>query len=398
MTGVAVDSAGRTYAHGEIPGDTSFSLNPHFGFKGKVDLVSARRELYLEGGFQTHDECFKTGDKNWVYFKSWIDPEDVRIPVQEPLVDIDGKKLDLAIQISDYEEEIYASWFTTKVLEWDTAMVRGSGEIYYDENKHGYHVSPPMDETRVNAETGLFFNTKNCMIQASGPVNLGLSFNYVDLLCFGDINYLVIPDSTNLKLTLAIDFFFSEAALNAMADSLILSDLKGLDVTRKDYQGFLQYSMGDEEAKSLNADMSIYGTIRRMPEKLTHTLVLTDVNLYWNSFTKSFISRGPIGIMSIGGNAVNRYARGNLELIRRRSGDVISLYLEVSPMQYYFFDYRNGVLQTISSDLTYNGRLEDLKPEKRMKSKPGLEETYEFVISSRRKLIDFLRRMEPFMK
>jgi len=42
--------------------------------------------------------------------------------------------------------------------------------------------------------------------------------------------------------------------------------------------------------------------------------------------------------------------------------------------------------------------LEDLKPEKRIKSKPGLEETYEFVISSRRKLIDFLRRMEQFNK
>ncbi len=41
---------------------------------------------------------------------------------------------------------------------------------------------------------------------------------------------------------------------------------------------------------------------------------------------------------------------GYLELIRRRSGDVISLYLEINPMQYYFFDYRNGIMQTISSD------------------------------------------------
>jgi hypothetical protein len=395
---ITVDSTGRTYARGEIAEDVNFSLNPHFGFKGKVDLVSSRRELNLEGGFQTRDDCFKTGDKYWVYFKSWIDPADVRIPVAQPLVDIYGKRMDLAIQMSDYEDEIYTSWFTPRILSWDTALVSASGEVYYDETANGYRVSSPSEEAGVKNQAGLLFNTRNCVIEASGPLSLGLFFNYVDLKSFGNIKYLAIPDSTIFNLTLAFDFLFYEAALNALADSLILSDLKGLDVTRKDYQDYLQYEMGEEESKNLNADISIYGNIRRLPQELEHTIVLTDLNLYWNSFTKSYISRGPIGIMSIGKNAVNRYVNGNLELIRRRSGDVISLYLEVSPMQYYFFDYRNGVMQTISSDMTYNNRIETLKPEKRMTSKPGLEETYEFVISSRRKLIDFLRRMEPFMK
>lgn len=394
---IAVDSTGRTYAWGDIAEDVKFSLNPHFGFKGKVGLVSSDKELFFEGGFQTQDNCFKAGEKYWVYFKSWIDPADVRIPVQQPLIDIDGKQLDLALQISDYEEEIYTSWFTPRVLSWDTALISASGEVYYDDAANGYRVSPHSEETGVNNQAGLFFNTRNCMVEASGPLSLGLFFNYVDLKGFGDIKYLVIPDSTNFDLTLTFDFLFYESALNAMADSLILSDLKGLDVSRKDYQDFLQYAIGEQESKDLNADISIYGNIRRLPEELVHTLVLTDVNLYWNSFTKSYISRGPIGIMSIGKNAVNRYVSGNLELIRRRSGDVISLYLEVNPLQYYFFDYRNGVMQTISSDMAFNNRIEALKPEKRMTSKPGLEETYEFVLSSRRKLIDFLRRMEPFM-
>jgi hypothetical protein len=154
--------------------------------------------------------------------------------------------------------------------------------------------------------------------------------------------------------------------------------------------------MGEAQSKDLKDDISIYGNIRRLPEELVHTIVLTDINLYWNSFTNSYISRGPIGVMSLGKNAVNRYVNGNLELIRRRSGDVITLYLELSPMQYYFFDYRNGIMQTISSDMVYNNRINDLKQEKRMLNKPGLEETYEFLLSSRRKLIDFIRRMEPF--
>jgi hypothetical protein len=76
---------------------------------------------------------------------------------------------------------------------------------------------------------------------------------------------------------------------------------------------------------------------------------------------------------------------------------VLSLYLELNPRQWYFFDYRNGIMQTLASDMEYNSRIETLKPEKRMINKGGTEEPYEFVISSRRKLIDFLRRIEPDM-
>jgi hypothetical protein len=394
---IAVDSSFRTYARGSIAEDLNFMLNPYFSFKGDVNLESSRKELYFKGGFKTMDDCFTSGTRYWVYFTSWIDPGQVRIPLQQPLVDLEGKQLDLAIQISDYEEEIYTSWFTPAVLSWDTALVRASGEIYYDVALNGYHVVAPGGQEKANDQAGLLFNTKNCSLEASGPLNLGLSFNYVDLKSYGDIRYLVIPDSTNLNVTLAFDFLFYEAALNAMADSLVLSDLKGLDVTGKSYQDFLDYMMGATESKDLKDDISIYGNIRRLPEELIHTMVLTDINLYWNSFTNSYISRGPIGVMSLGRNPVNRYLNGNLELIRRRSGDVISLYLEVNPMQYYFFDYRNGIMQTISSDMVYNNRINDLKQEKRMQSKPGLEETYEFLLSSRRKMIDFIRRMEPFM-
>jgi hypothetical protein len=319
------------------------------------------------------------------------------IPVNQPLVDLEGNSLNVGIQISDYEEEIYATWFAPKVLSWDTTLVYASGGIYFDEKANGYRISPAKKETPANDQSGFLYNTRNCTMEASGPLGLGLFFNYVDLKSFGDIKYMVVPDSTTLNLTLAFDFLFYEASLNAMADSLSISDLKGLDVTRKDYQAYLDYSMGEAEAKDLKNDISIYGNIRRLPEELIHTIVLTDVNLYWNPFTNSYISHGPIGVLSLGKNAVNRYLNGNLELIRRRGGDAITLYLEVNPMQYYFFDYRNGIMQTISSDMVYNNRIETLKQEKRVMNKPGLEETYEFLLSSRRKLIDFLRRMEPFM-
>jgi hypothetical protein len=55
-------------------------------------------------------------------------------------------------------------------------------------------------------------------------------------------------------------------------------------------------------------------------------------------------------------------------------------------------------MQTISSDNLYNDRINALKPEKRMQTKPGVEEPYEFLVTNRSKMIEFLRRMQQFIK
>jgi len=395
---IGVDTSGKTFARGNIAENLNFSLSPHFSYKGKVNLVSDRKELSFDGYFQTRDDCFKDVKKYWVHFNSWVNPADVRIPVQQPLVDINGKKLDLAILISNYEQEIYAAWFSPRAVSFDTTLVTGSGEVYYDESANAYKVSQPSEEPGVKNHLGITYFTGNCIFESIGPVGLGISYNYIDLKGFGEVKYMIVPDSTTFNLTLTLDFPFYETALNMISDSLVKSDLKGLDITRRGYEDFIEYALGAKESKDLKDEIRTSGGMRKLPEKLGHTIVLTDVNLYWNSLTKSYMSRGPIGIISVGKNAVNRYAKGYLELIHRRSGDVISLYFEINPLKYYFFDYRNGTLQTISSDNLYNDRINALKPEKRMLTKPGIEEPYEFLVTNRSKMIEFLRRMQQFIK
>jgi hypothetical protein len=393
---ISVDSTGRTFAQGSISEKLDFSMNPYFDFRGNVSFTSVRKELMFEGGFRTHDDCFGKSIRNWVYFKSWIDPDNVRIPVTPPLVDIDGNPIELAIQISDYEEEIYASWFTAKAGPGDTSLVAPSGEIYYDEPAMAYKITGRGQEASLSGQPSFTYFTRNCSMEATGPIGLGLDFNYVKAGSYGDVMYLVVPDSASFNLTLTFDFLFYEGCLSIMADSLSKSDLKGLDITRKEYFDFLDYSLSKADAKDLKEDIRNYGKVRRLPDELIHQIVLTDVNMYWNSVTNSYISRGPIGVLSVGKDPINRYTTGHLELLRRRSGDVISLYLEISPMQYYFFDYRNGIMQALSSDNEFNNRINETKQEKRTLSIPGLDETYEFLVATNRRMIDFLRRMEPF--
>lgn len=395
LTMISVDSTDRTYADGNISEKLNFTLNPYFDFKGKVHMQSSRKALEFDGGFRTHDDCFGNTVKNWVAFKSWVDPDNVRIPVQPPLADINGNPVELAIQISDYQDQVYASWFEPKLGPGDTSIVAPAGELFYDVPSWGYRVNP-VGDAALTKQPSFLYSTLNCRMESNGPLSLGLNFNYVTLQSFGKAQYLIVPDSTVMNLTLTLDFHFYDGCMTIMADSLNKADLPGLDVSRKDFLAYIDYALDKEKAKDLRADIANYGRIRRLPDEMVHRLVLTDINLYWNSYTNSFISKGKIGIMSIGKDPINRYVDGNIELIRRRSGDVITVYLEITPMQYYFFDYRNGIMQSISSDNEFNNRINETKQEKRVLSIPGLDEQYEFVVSTNRRVIDFIRRMEPF--
>jgi len=119
-------------------------------------------------------------------------------------------------------------------------------------------------------------------------------------------------------------------------------------------------------------------------------------NMKWNDETRSFISNGPFAIGNIGDDQVNRYVNGHLEMVRKRSGDELNILIEVGSDTWYFFNYRSNVMQTLSSDMTYNGRISELKTEKKILKNDDEEEQYEFVIASRRKWIEFRRKMEEY--
>ena len=83
------------------------------------------------------------------------------------------------------------------------------------------------------------------------------------------------------------------------------------------------------------------------------TMVLTDVHLKWNEETESFQSFGKIGIGNIGEKQVNKLVDGHIEMQRKRSGDVLSIYLEAGKDNWFFFNYKRGLMQAYSSNAEY---------------------------------------------
>jgi hypothetical protein len=119
------------------------------------------------------------------------------------------------------------------------------------------------------------------------------------------------------------------------------------------------------------------------------------VHLRWDSVSKSWISYGPIGIGSILKNQVNRYVKGIIEFSKKRNGDEFSFYFELTKDDWYFFNFRNNILQVLSSNLEFNEQITNaMKSKTEQKRMDNLSKGYRYVISTDRKKRDFLKKFE----
>ena len=141
-------------------------------------------------------------------------------------------------------------------------------------------------------------------------------------------------------------------------------------------------------------ELNTTGQIKRPPAEIIQTITLSNLEMVWDENLKSFLSEGQIGVAGISRDPVNRMANGYLEIGKRRTGDILNLYIEVSKTEWFFFSYGNGVMQAISSDNEFNAILASLKEDKRSIKTKGTEEAYQFIISTPERRIAFMRKMQ----
>jgi len=89
---------------------------------------------------------------------------------------------------------------------------------------------------------------------------------------------------------------------------------------------------------------------------------------------------------------------GVIELAKRRNGDELNIYLETAEKEWFYFNYSNHIMQSISSDELYNSALSELKDTKRIQNLENSKNTYQYIISTRQKMIEFISRMQAAEK
>jgi len=390
---ISVDTTLQTFATGNVNDQAGFTLSPDYDYTGGVKLIASDEYLHFDGAFRIKLDCDSTIARNWVKFKSYINPSEIYIPINEPLKDINNVKLNTGIFYNNIDK-IYPAFLGVKHSYSDSALVKSGGFIYFDKTTKEYRIA---SQDRLKQETlpenYLSISRKNCGMYGEGRISIGANFGQMKMQNFGRVYHYPIADSTYMQAVMILDFFFNDDAMKSFSDVLEgYSGLEGIDVTDDNYYKALAYMVGIDEADKLMADANMYGYFKKFPSILSHTMYLTNVNMKWDPRLKSFVSDGTIGIGNIYKTQINKYVFGRIEIIRKRGGDILNMYLEVDPEQWYFFSYSKGLMQAISSDAEFNKKIIETKPDKReIKSNSG-QPPFRYVISTERKKKDFLKK------
>lgn len=395
LENIGVDTTGQTYATGQVADTADFKLSPFYDFQGKIKLFANNEFLTFDGRGRIIHDC-NLLSRDWFTFESQINPKEIFIPIDTNTIDVYKNPLYAGIYSSPDSLGIYTSFVNNKKSYSNLEVIRALGFLYYDKEKSEYKISN-KDKLQEMSFGGnyLSLNTKDCKSYAEGKINLSADLGQVQINSAGVISQNLIDKDVVFDLVMLVDFFFAEDAMRNISKKMQqASALDPAKLDRPTFEKGLREVIGKDEADKLIAQANLYGEFKKLPDELKKALVFNDVKFKWDDVNKRYKSFSKIGISNIGKEQVNKYVDGKIEIVKKRSGDVLNIYLEIDQNNWYYFNYTRGTMQAISSDVDFNNAIQAVKPDKRKSKAEKGQEPYQFMYSSEKKKIDFIRKFD----
>ncbi|MFY9310211.1 MAG: hypothetical protein WAQ28_14285 [Bacteroidia bacterium] len=390
---IGVDTTYQTYAETEIKDTSNFALSPNFSYKGKVKLQAAKTFLVFDGAARIVHQCASI-PKTWFRFESEIDPNSIYIPIPKEPLDASERPIAASLMVTTDSTHFYSAFLSPRKSTNDTYVLPADGFLYFDKTAREYRISNKEKLVERSLPGNyLSLNVAECKTYGEGKVNLGGDFGQVKIESFGNVTHTLISDSTLFDMLMSIDFFFDDGAMTKMSEAINGdSHLKPTDISRPVFEKGLREMIGKEQADKLISQLNLYGSYKKFPDELKKTLFLNDVKMKWNKETRSYTSSGQIGIGNVNKNQINKFVDGKIELVKKRGGDVLNIYLELDPTNWYYFNYTRGTMLAVSSNEAFNTILKELKQDKRKKAGEKGEQDYYYNVCPPNKKTAFLRK------
>ncbi|MFO7574144.1 MAG: hypothetical protein R6W67_03195 [Bacteroidales bacterium] len=383
-----------TNARGYIDPNDNFMLSPFFTFAGDVILSAERDFLTFIGGAGITHNCSQI-ESLPVKFRSEINPDAVMIPVSDKPRDMNDNMVFSTSFLNTDSIHTYPAFLSPRKSWSDTPLVTAEGLIFYDKAAGTYRIASLNKLTDNSLPGNMVSLDRNfCVLTGEGKINLGTDFDLVTMANAGQTLHTTDSQRLTVQTFLALDFHFSNQALRIMSDEIRLTPgLRPVSLNTDFYRKGLNLILGEKAARVISDEIGTFGSVRNMPQEFIYELFLNDVTLEWNEASSSFRSVGKIGIGFIGQQPVNLYVDGHIEIQRRRSGDLIDIYLKANESTWYYFSYFRGTMMTLSGNNGYNTLITEAKQRDRRDPKSSARVPYNYMISLDDRFRNFLRRM-----
>jgi hypothetical protein len=331
-----------------------------------------------------------------VKFSAAIDPKNILIPISSKPRDKDDNLLFSGTFVTLDSAGVYSAFLSQRKSWSDSTLVRTSGYLFYDKGAGVYRIASLEKLSDLTLHGNMVSFDKNyCLLFSEGLINFGVDYDLLKMRSSGKVVNVTDSSRVEVQTILGLSFYFSPEAMQMMANDIrMVPTLKAVNLSSPFNKKAMRDLLGVTAADKLGEELQLFGVVRAMPKEFNYQLLLNDVTLEWNPNSLSFISKGKIGIGFIGSQPVNVYVDGYVELQRKRSGDLLDIYLKANNGTWYWFSYFRGVMMSYSSNLEYNALLNNLKEKVRKHPDSNSRVTYKYMIGLQDRLARFLRRME----
>lgn len=357
---IYINKAHQLVGKSDIPDSTNFYVGTKIRFRGNAVLTSVVRNLEYDGYFlPVHALPMPRTD--WFRNAAVVNPDSVYINVKTPSKNMNQQTLNNGFNISNDSAHVYSLFFSRKRNQSDPELLKVEGTLFYDEKNKEFKMGN-FDKLFNGSYKGnlMTVNEEKKNVYGEGKINLGFETTKFEVGAAGQANYSLEDTSFRMNLVMLLNFPFPQQALRIMYDSLSDQSLSA-EVPKFDAYLLSRALAELVQEKNINKvveEIEQDKTIRQIND-LEKTIFISELTMKWNQPTRSLQSEGDIGINSFDKYKLERKIRGKMELVKRRSGDDFTLYLQGAAGSWYYFKFQKGIMYTVGSDPLYNKLIKD---------------------------------------
>ena len=210
---------------------------------------------------------------------------------------------------------------------------------------------------------------------------------------YGALSADFTEQTINGTIDLGLDFLIHRKAAKLLYKKIKRSSLsEKVNQSSALHQRMLSDLIGNKKLRKYNRKKN--KGKRFLPSELEHTFYFPQLNLEWNKKSASFISPQRIPLGNINGRKIDRMVSGIVEFRPHALGDEINIYIEISSKNYYYINYRRGVMKMISSNREFNNYI--ASSPMRLSSIKGSSKTgsFRYEIGNLKQMKKFLNRVD----
>ncbi len=366
-----------TIARGVVEESDTFMVAPQMIFKGDVVMYAHRRLLSIDGYIKL-DLHGKVKSNNWMRYKNASDSDVILIDLesQENKNDL---KLITGVFYDANAQDYYALFIGDKKSEGDLALFSASGYLTHDAEKREFEV---IDKVRLDSKSyigNLFgYIEKEEIYKQEGKftiINQAPTLPHHYQLLFGGAGQNVIADSSLILKGLAnlnfetIPQVYEQIGIKFKEMLKYLPPAKTIRLSDTLYHAIGDLAGQKEALKYKETCSKEYVALNKVVKLFDLGLTFNDLSLEWDASRKTWHSKGPIGLVSVGGQDINTFVKGYLEIIKTSEEDHVNFYLEANPDLWYYFKYSENSLRIYTSDAQLTTLIQSKNTESKNMSK-----------------------------